>query len=119
MSASALPIPNDEGSVKAAATPIAREDGCGAASCALSELGIGECAVVQASALGEGDAAALKAMGLRPEARVRVCRIGEPCIVEVGAGESSSCRIGLSRTIALRVMVRREAIDGALHAGAR
>jgi Fe2+ transport system protein FeoA len=55
------------------------------------------------------DAAMLRAMGLRPQATVRLCRLGEPCIIEVMSGEpscSDSCRIGLARVLAERVMVK-------------
>lgn len=59
----------------------------------------------------------LRAMGLRPDATIRICRLGEPTIVEVlpgrpGAGDLCNrpggcrCRIGLSRMIAVRVKVR-------------
>lgn len=53
-------------------------------------------------------------MGLRPRARVRVCKRGEPCIVEVLAGcghggggidDACSCRIGLAGSLARRVMI--------------
>lgn len=52
------------------------------------------------------DAALLRAMGLRRDARVRLCRRGEPCIVSIldpSAGEG--CRIGLARLLAGRVVV--------------
>ncbi len=44
----------------------------------------------------------LRAMGLRPDASVQMCRLGEPCIVSL----SGACRIGLAKDIASRVMVR-------------
>lgn len=57
----------------------------------------------------ERDGPVLRAMGLRPAARVRVCRVGEPTIVEVvgGAGETCrcGCRIGLCRELADKVLV--------------
>ncbi len=43
----------------------------------------------------------LRAMGLRPDASVQMCRLGEPCIVSL----SGACRIGLAKDIASRVMV--------------
>lgn len=61
--------------------------------------------------LTEGDAAYLRAMGLRPQARVRICRLGQPCIVEVLSSSEScgaaqcGCRIGLSRELAEHVLV--------------
>jgi hypothetical protein len=60
------------------------------------------------------DAALLRAMGLRPNATVRLCRLGEPCIVEVlnGASEDGCrgtggcwCRIGLAKPLACAVVV--------------
>lgn len=93
----------------------AADCGCGDA-CALAELGQGECAVVHASGAADGDTALLKAMGLRPEARVRVCRRGEPCIVEIDGAGGAGRRVGLAKAIALRVMVRREAVGVMLDA---
>ena len=60
------------------------------------------------------DAELLRAMGLRPRARVRICKKGEPCIVEVLAGcghggrgieDACSCRIGLAGSLARKVMI--------------
>jgi hypothetical protein len=52
-------------------------------------------------------------MGMRPCARIRMIRAGEPCIVEVvgvnPATGSCGCRIGLSRDLADRVTVRASA----------
>lgn len=61
-------------------------------------------------AMDQKDAAMLRAMGLRPQATVRLCRLGEPCIIEVMSagveGCGDTCRIGLARTLADRVMVK-------------
>jgi hypothetical protein len=69
-------------------------------------------ATVFQTCLDPSDAALLRAMGLRPSARIRVCRLGEPCIVEVMSGSDScnrpggcACRIGLAKPLAERVMV--------------
>ncbi len=51
------------------------------------------------------DAAMLRAMGLKPQAEVRICRLGQPCIVAVKNQCGGGCRIGLDRSIAERVMV--------------
>ena len=57
------------------------------------------------------DAALLRAMGLRPNAVVRVCRLGEPCIVEVlgscadGGEGACRCRIGISRPLAMQIVL--------------
>ncbi len=73
----------------------------------LTQLRPGEHGVIERSTLAESDAALLSAMGLCCNARVRLCRAGEPCIVAVlsgltGAGE---CRIGLARALAERLEV--------------
>ncbi|MFO0860862.1 MAG: FeoA family protein [Phycisphaerales bacterium] len=56
-----------------------------------------------------GDAALLRAMGLRPGIRVRVVRLGEPTILEVLGAEACGCacasRIGLTKALAARVTV--------------
>jgi Fe2+ transport system protein FeoA len=83
-------------------------------SLALTALRVGETAVILSANVDPADAAYLRAMGLRPHATVRVCRLGEPCIVEILAcgmqmcGQCG-CRIGLSRAIADRVAVLRSA----------
>ena len=57
------------------------------------------------------DAALLRAMGLADRVRVRVCRVGEPCVVALGTVEGKHChchghcRIGLSRGLAERIWV--------------
>lgn len=78
----------------------------------LTTLQAGQMATVFQTSLDPADAALLRAMGLRPAARIRVCRLGEPCIVEVMSGSDScnrpggcACRIGLARPLAERVMV--------------
>lgn len=69
----------------------------------------------------ERDGPVLRAMGLRPAAKVRVCRVGEPTIVEVvgGVGETCrcGCRIGLCRELAAKVMVRAEGEEPGQHPG--
>lgn len=82
---------------------------------ALTTLRPGQSGVVCESQLDPSDAAMLRAMGLRPNATIRVCRLGEPCIVEVMTGgvvredcgrPDCRCRIGLARPLAERVRVR-------------
>ncbi len=99
------------------------------AGVALTNLRPGDVGVVCETCMDPIDAAMLRAMGLRPNATIRVCRLGEPCIVEVFTGSSAradaacppglasdrpcdrpggcSCRIGLARPLAERVMVMR------------
>lgn len=87
-----------------------------AARVTLSGLRVGQTGVVCETCMDKRDAAMLRAMGLRPRARVRVCRVGEPLIVEVmGAGlcepdacakpTACTCRIGLARALAERVLL--------------
>ena len=100
------------------------------AGVALTTLRAGDIGVVCETCMDPIDAAMLRAMGLRPNATIRVCRLGEPCIVEVFTGAAKpdpscgpdsgrglasdrpcdrpggcSCRIGLARPLAERVMV--------------
>ena len=55
----------------------------------------------------DGDACCLRAMGLRPESVLRLCRGGHTCIVEVCDAHTGvgGHRIGLTRDIAQRVHV--------------
>ncbi len=76
----------------------------------LSKLKPGQTAIVRGGTLDASDAAYLRAMGVRPAALVRVCRLGHPCIIEVLSGGREccglgSCRIGLAKELAERVMV--------------
>ena len=81
----------------------------GGTGVALTTLKPGETARICETCLDPADAAMLRAMGLRPNAVVRLCRMGEPCIVEVLASEASTaacaCRIGLAKLLAQRVLV--------------
>lgn len=58
------------------------------------------------------DLAMLRAMGLRSGAMIRVCRTGEPTIVEVISGHTCRCqcrcRIGIARAVARRITLERE-----------
>ncbi len=83
-----------------------------APSVALTSLRPGQTARISFTNLDAGDAALLRAMGLRLAARIRLCRLGEPCIVEVLGGQDScgrkggcACRIGLARPLAEKVLV--------------
>jgi Fe2+ transport system protein FeoA len=72
---------------------------------ALTQLRPGQTGVVRASRVGEQDAALLGAMGLCCDAKVRLCRAGEPCIVAITTGRGAGCRIGLSRPLAEKIEV--------------
>lgn len=91
--------------------------GCGEPTSAakpisLHSLAPGRVARVCENCLSDQDVVMLRAMGMKPGAMVRVCRAGEPCIVEVLAprgggpcGCDCSTRIGLAKDLAMRVMV--------------
>jgi len=72
---------------------------------ALSQLPRGTRGVVQSTELSDRDAATLGPMGLRERASIRMCRLGEPCIVEVCCRPGMCRRIGISRPVAAQVMV--------------
>lgn len=80
-------------------------EACASACCALSELRVGEGGAVSAEAASEADLAALRALGLGPKVSLVVRRRGSPCIVEVRRANGPSCRIGLTKSLARRVMV--------------
>ncbi len=71
----------------------------------LTELRPGEHGVIERHTLAADDAALLSAMGLCCNARVRLCRVGQPCIVAVISGRGAECRIGLARSLAERLHV--------------
>jgi len=72
---------------------------------ALSQLKPGQSGVVRTADVSSSDAAFLGAMGLCCNAKVRLCRAGEPCIVAISSGKGAGCRIGLARPLAERIMV--------------
>ena len=66
----------------------------------LSELPPGRLARLHGADLTPHDCALLRALGLTDRCLLRVCKIGEPCIVQVRA-----TRIGLSRAVAHGIFV--------------
>lgn len=77
----------------------------------LCQLKPGQVAVVAEARLDAKDASYLSAMGLCENAMIRVCRMGEPCIVSVlggcsGGASGGGCRIGLALPLAQRIFVR-------------
>lgn len=66
----------------------------------LSELAAGCVARLHAANLTAQDCALLRALGLTDDCVLRICKIGEPCIVQVKA-----TRIGLSRVVADGIFV--------------
>jgi Fe2+ transport system protein FeoA len=71
----------------------------------LSQLRAGSTARLHSAELTKDDCALLNALGLTNHCLLRVCKAGEPCIVEVKA-----TRIGLSRALARGVFVVPEAL---------
>ena len=71
----------------------------------LSQLRAGSTARLHSAELTKDDCALLNALGLTNSCLLRVCKAGEPCIVEVKA-----TRIGLSRALARGVFVVPEAL---------
>jgi Fe2+ transport system protein FeoA len=71
----------------------------------LTQMRSGETGRVLTNQLDPKDAALLRAMGLRANAEVRLCRPGQPCIVSVVGVHGACCRIGLAAPLASRVVV--------------
>ena len=71
----------------------------------LSELPSGQTARLHAADLHPQDCALLRAIGLTDRCVLRICKAGEPCIVQV-----RTTRIGLSRAVAEGIMVVPEGI---------
>lgn len=71
----------------------------------LTQLGLGQSGRLDSTTLTGDEGEALRAMGLRPECELRVCKMGEPCIVSIGPA-ASGCRIALARRLADRLHVR-------------
>ena len=72
----------------------------------LSELHVGDCARIVDAAIDAESRALLEALGLTDNSRLRVCKRGEPCVVQVRA-----TRIGISSRIARRITVIAEPAD--------
>jgi Fe2+ transport system protein FeoA len=70
----------------------------------LAQLGAGTKARVHAAHVALEDSALLRALGLSERCLLRVCKAGEPCIVQV-----RQTRIGLSRELARGIFVIPEA----------
>lgn len=65
----------------------------------------GECGIIRTTEATGSDAAYLRALGLRANQRVRLCRASGPWIVEVGCHGGPASRIGLARDLAEMVRV--------------
>ena len=66
----------------------------------LCELPIGQTARVHRADLDQSVTRLLRALGLTDAAEFRLCKSGEPCIIQV-----RSTRIGLSPSVARRIFV--------------
>jgi Fe2+ transport system protein FeoA len=66
----------------------------------LSHLAEGQTARLHGADLSPHDCALLRALGLTDRCVLRICKVGEPCIVQVRA-----TRIGLSRSVANGILV--------------
>ena len=72
------------------------------ATVSLTQLRDGERARMHAAGLCCEDCELLNALGLTDQCELRVCQVGEPCIVQVHA-----TRLGIAATLARRIMVER------------
>ena len=80
----------------------------------LSELEVGDVARMVDAAIDPEAQSLLQALGLTDNSRLRVCKRGEPCVVQVRA-----TRIGISSRIARHITVVTEPAERAARAGAR
>jgi Fe2+ transport system protein FeoA len=82
------------------ATPMPLDDQDSPQPVRLSDLRIGETARVHQADVDVGVARFLRAVGLTNASQLRLCKAGEPCIIQV-----RSTRIGLSRSVAGKIFV--------------
>lgn len=66
----------------------------------LCDLAIGQTARLHRAELDHSVAGFLRALGLTASSELRLCKAGEPCIIQV-----RSTRIGLSPSVACRIFV--------------
>lgn len=69
----------------------------------LSQLKAGDRARLLSAEIRCDECELLNAMGLTDECELRVCKAGEPCIVQV-----HDTRLGISRELAKKILVRLE-----------
>jgi len=76
----------------------------------LTQLSRGQVATLEMADLDAESRESLRAMGLRPECALRMCKRGEPCIVSVCTGgegaAAGGCRIALAKRLADHLHVR-------------
>ena len=80
----------------------------------LTSLATGEAARLHVTTLDADTRALLRSLGLTDDSMLRVCKSGEPCIIQV-----RDTRIGVSSTVAgqILVVVHSEAATVAAHDG--
>lgn len=78
----------------------------GSAPVRLSDMAEGQTVRLHEANLNPQDCALLRALGLTDRCVMRICKVGEPCIVQVRA-----TRIGLSRSVAHGIMVLPESAE--------
>jgi Fe2+ transport system protein FeoA len=66
----------------------------------LTELAAGTAAQLHTSTLGDDDFALLEALGMTRSCRFRVCKVGDPWIVQI-----RETRIGLAASVARKILV--------------
>ncbi len=81
-------------------TAMTPPESCDVCPVRLCDLPAGAIARLHATDVPGEDGALLRALGLTERCRLRLCKSGEPCIVQVRA-----TRIGLSKTVAEQVLV--------------
>jgi Fe2+ transport system protein FeoA len=81
-------------------SPASSRPSSGLAPIQLTELAAGVEARLQATQLGDEDFALLEALGMTRSCRFRVCKAGDPWIVQV-----RDTRIGLAASVARRLLV--------------
>ncbi len=65
----------------------------------------GDEGVICETCLDDSDDAFVKALGVRPNRCIRVCRASGSCVIEVGSGRGTWSRVALSRTLASGIRV--------------
>jgi len=72
---------------------------------ALTNLAQDGCGIIRSLRGKHTDCAYLRALGFRPNMRVKLCRSKGTWIVEVGCQNGPCCRIGLARSLAQHIQV--------------
>lgn len=92
-------------SLKRSRNPSATSAPASSGGLRVSDLAEGQHARILATLGAESELAYLKALGIEPGAEVRVCRAGSPCVLGLGLACGGSCRIGIGRDMARRIVV--------------